>query len=243
MDTFDAHTVGVDSVTDLAVLHIEATGLATAEFGDSNALRVGDAVAAIGNPLGETLRGTMTNGIVSAINRDVLNQGRTMTLIQTNAALNAGNSGGPLVNCYGQVIGINTMKISSFSAESNVEGLGFAIPSATVKDIIDQLVRQGYVSGRPTLGITGQSISLFEQYYYRWPAGLVLTQISEDSDAFRKGLEAGDILVSVNDQPIISQEDLNSIISPLNPGDKITASIYRDGTVYQISLTLDEARG
>ena len=99
------------------------------------------------------------------------------------------------------------------------------------------------MSGRPTLGITGQSISLFEQYYYRWPAGLVLTQISEDSDAFRKGLEAGDILVSVNDQPIISQEDLNSIISPLNPGDKITASIYRDGTVYQISLTLDEARG
>ena len=241
--TFAAHAVGLDPISDLAVLHIEATGLTTAEFGDSNALRVGDAVAAIGDPLGSALRGTMTNGIVSAINRDVQLKGRTMTLIQTNAALNAGNSGGPLVNCYGQVVGINTMKISSFSGESNVEGLGFAIPSATAKDIIDQLVRQGYVSGRPTLGVTGESISRFEQYYYRWPAGLVLTHIFEDSDAFRQGLESGDILVSINDQPIINQDTLDAALYPMNPGDTVTVVIYRDGTHYQLTLTLGEARG
>ena len=240
--SFAAHLVGQDPVSDLAVLHIEATGLTTAEFGDSNALRVGDAVAAIGDPLGTSLRGTMTDGIVSAINRDVNVNGRTMTLIQTNAALNSGNSGGPLVNCYGQVIGINTMKISAFAGESGVEGLGFAIPSATVKDIIDQLVKQGYVSGRPTLGLSGESISLFEQYYYRWPAGLILTDISEDSDAARQGVMSGDILVSINDQPILNQDALDTALYPMNPGDTVTAIIYRDGAHYQLTLTLDEAR-
>ena len=135
------------------------------------------------------------------------------------------------------------MKISSFSGESNVEGLGFALPSATAKDIIDQLVRQGYVSGRPTLGVTGESISRFEQYYYRWPAGLVLTHIFEDSDAFRQGLESGDILVSINDQPIINQDTLDTALYPMNPGDTVTVVIYRDGTHYQLTLTLGEARG
>ena len=184
----------------------------------------------------------MTDGIVSAINRDVNVNGRTMTLIQTNAALNSGNSGGPLVNCYGQVIGINTMKISAFADENGVEGVGFAIPTATVKDIIDQLVKQGYVSGRPTLGLAGESISLFEQYYYRWPAGLILTHISEDSDAARQGVESGDILVSINDQPILNQDALDTALYPLNPGDTVTAIIYRDGTHYQLTLTLGEAR-
>ena len=241
--TFTAHVVGQDPVSDLAVLHIEATGLSTAEFGDSNALRVGDAVAAIGDPLGTSLRGTMTDGIVSAINRDVNMNGRNMTLIQTNAALNSGNSGGPLVNCYGQVIGINTMKISAFADASGVEGVGFAIPSATVKDIIDQLVKQGYVSGRPTLGLEGEPISLFEQYYYRWPAGLILTSVSEGSDAARQGVESGDILVSINGEIILNQDTLNASLYTLNPGDTVTAVIYRGGTHYQLTLTLDEARG
>jgi len=241
--TFAAHVVGADPVSDLAVLHIEATGLTAAEFGDSAAMRVGDAVAAIGDPLGTGLRGTMTDGIVSAINRDVKLKGRTMTLIQTNAALNTGNSGGPLVNCYGQVIGINTMKISAFANNSGVEGLGFAIPSATVKDIIDQLVKQGYVSGRPTLGLAGESISRFDQYYYRWPAGLYITEVSEGSDACRQGVEPGDILVSINDSPIISQEALDEALYPMNPGDSVTVIIYREGAHYQLTLTLSEARG
>ena len=164
---FTARILGMDDVSDLAVLDIDATDLTPARFGDSDSLRVGDSVVAIGDPLGSELRGTMTNGIISAINRDVVVDGRTMSLIQTNAALNSGNSGGPLIDCYGQVIGINTMKIGTFTDTAGVEGLGFAIPSTQVKEIVDQIITQGYVSGRPTLGIYGETLSSFYQHYYR----------------------------------------------------------------------------
>ena len=137
---YPAAIVGTDTVSDLAVLYIDAKGLTPAAFGNSDALRVGDAVAAIGDPLGVELRGTMTDGIVSAINREVAVSGRKMTLIQTNTALNSGNSGGPLINCYGQVIGINTLKIGAFVDSAGVEGIGFAIPSTTVKEIAQSLV-------------------------------------------------------------------------------------------------------
>ena len=173
--TFQAELIGSDEVSDLAVLFISAGELIPAQFGDSSSLRVGDTVVAIGDPLGAEFRGTYTNGIVSAINRDVDVDGRTMTLIQTNAALNSGNSGGPLINCYGQVIGINTMKIGTFTDTAGVEGIGFAIPSATVKEIVDQLIQQGYVSGRPTLGLEGETISGVYQHYYRMPKGLYIT--------------------------------------------------------------------
>ncbi len=125
---FSANVVGSDEVSDLAVLRIPIAGLTPAQFGDSSTLRVGDTVVAIGDPLGVEYRGTYTNGIISGIDRDVDMDGRTMTLIQTNAALNSGNSGGPLINCYGQVIGINTMKIGAFTDKAGVEGLGFALP-------------------------------------------------------------------------------------------------------------------
>ena len=162
-----ARLVGSDPASDLAVLQVNATDLTPAEFGDSDEVYVGDAVAAIGDPLGVEFRGTMTNGIVSAINRNVNVNGRTMNLIQTNAALNSGNSGGPLINSCGQVIGINTIKIGAFTDSAGVEGLGFAIPSAVVKDIVSQILNQGYVSGRPFLGITGERLSVFYQRYYR----------------------------------------------------------------------------
>ena len=161
---FEATLVGADEITDLAVLRISAEDLDPVEFGDSSILRVGDSVSAIGDPLGMEFRGSFTDGIISAINRDVTIDGRKMSLIQTNAALNSGNSGGPLLNCYGQVIGINTMKIGAFTESAGVEGLGFAIPSATVKDVVEQLISQGYVSGRPTLGITGEALSVFYQH-------------------------------------------------------------------------------
>ena len=164
--TLPAILIGADSVSDLAVLHVTAEDLIPAELGDSSVLRVGDAVVAIGDPLGIELRGTMTDGIVSAINRDIDISGRSMNLIQTNAALNSGNSGGPLINCYGQVIGINTMKMGDSMSSGGVEGLGFAIPSTTVRDIVNQLIEKGYVSGRPYLGISGDSISEFYQFYY-----------------------------------------------------------------------------
>ncbi len=160
-----ARLVGADTVTDLAVLQVDASDLIPAQFGESDNLRVGDTVVAIGDPLGVELRGTLTDGIVSAINRDMILDGRPMTLIQTNAALNSGNSGGPLINCYGQVIGINTMKIGAFTDEAGVEGLGFAIPSCTVRDVVEQLIRQGYVAGRPDLGIEGERLCIFYQHY------------------------------------------------------------------------------
>ena len=239
---FPATLVGSDAISDLAVLHIQASGLTPAEFGDSSVLRVGDSVVAIGDPLGIELRGTMTNGIVSAINRDLVTNGRTLTLIQTNAALNSGNSGGPLINCYGQVIGINTLKIGVFTDESGAEGLGFAIPSSTVKDIADQLISQGYVSGRPTLGIRGESVSSFYQYYYRLPSGLYITELDPESDAYNKGLMAGDILLSIGENRISSMDDLQQAIASNDVGDTVRIVIYRDGRQYSADLILHEAK-
>ena len=240
---FSAKTVGRDEISDLAVLMIDAEDLVPAQFGDSGVLRVGDTVVAIGDPLGVEFRGTYTNGIVSAINRDVEMNGRTMTLIQTNAALNSGNSGGPLINCYGQVIGINTMKIGAFTDSAGVEGLGFAIPSATVKDIVDQLISQGYVSGRPTLGIEGESLSTFYQHYYRMPAGLYITYVDRSSDAYSKGIEDGDILMSINDTRITTMDELKAAIYDLEVGQKVQTVIYRAGQQYLVELTLTEDKG
>lgn len=240
---FQAALIGSDAVSDLAVLHIEAAGLVPAEFGDSSVLRVGDSVAAIGDPLGTELRGSFTDGIVSAINRDVTTGGRTLTLIQTNAALNSGNSGGPLINCYGQVIGINTLKISAFTDEAGVEGLGFAIPSTTVKEIVEQLTSQGYVSGRPTLGLTGESVSNFYQHYYHLPAGLYITEVEESSSAALVGIEAGDILLSIDDTRVTAPEDMNTILYNHQVDDVVTVIIYRGGRQYSVDLTLTEDRG
>ena len=239
--SFTAKLIGADDVSDLAVLRIQATDIIPAEFGDSSVLRVGDSVAAIGDPLGEALRGTLTNGIVSAINRDVTTGGRTLTLIQTNAALNSGNSGGPLINCYGQVIGINTLKIGAFMDSAGVEGLGFAIPSTTVKEIVEQLINQGYVSGRPTLGITGEALSGFYQYYYRMPAGIYITALEENSDAAAKGIEPGDILISIEGIRVTDMDSLKSALLNYEIGHCVNVIIYRGGRQYSVSLTLHES--
>ena len=238
-----AAIIGSDEISDLAVLQIQAESLTPAQFGDSTQLRVGDTVVAIGDPLGVKFRGTYTDGIVSAINRDVEMDGRTMTLIQTNAALNSGNSGGPLINCYGQVIGINTMKIGTFTDNAGVEGLGFAIPSATVKEIVDQLIAQGYVSGRPTLGLEGESLSSFYQHYYRMPAGLYITAVDRSSDAYQKGVETGDILLYIGQQRITSPEEMKAAVMQYAVGDTVDTIIYRAGQQYQVELILSEDKG
>lgn len=238
---FTADLVGADEVSDLAVLRIEGDNLIPAEFGDSSVLRVGDSVAAIGDPLGEALRGTLTNGIVSAINRDVTTGGRTLTLIQTNADLNSGNSGGPLINCYGQVIGINTMKIGDYTDIAGVEGLGFAIPSTTVKEIVEQLIIQGYVSGRPTLGLEGEAVSTFYQLYYRMPAGMYITGVAEASDAAEAGIEPGDILLSIDENRITDPETLKQLLYSYEIGDTVTVIIYRAGRQYSVDLVLEES--
>ena len=241
--TVDAVLVGLDEVTDLAVLHIEAEDLVPAQLGDSASLRVGDTVVAIGDPLGIALRGTMTDGIISAINRDIDVDGRTMSLIQTNAALNSGNSGGPLINCYGQVIGINTMKMGDSMSAAGVEGLGFAIPSATVTDIVNQIIEQGYVSGRPTLGITGESISNLYHFYYRLPKGLYITAVDAGSSADQVGIEEGDILLSIDGTDISSPDALKAQLYNYEPGDQVQAVIYRSGQQYAVTLTVGEANG
>ena len=240
---FQAQLIGSDIISDLAVLRIDAQDLIPAQFGDSDILRVGDSVAAIGDPLGVDLRGTYTDGIISAINRDVSMNGRTMTLIQTNAALNSGNSGGPLINCYGQVIGINTMKIGAFADSAGVEGIGFAIPSATVRDIVDQLILQGYVSGRPTLGVTGESLPLFYQHYYRMPAGLYITAVEPGSAAEKCGIQQGDILISINETRMTDFNSLQTSILAYEVGDTITVTIYRDGQTATAQVVLLEDKG
>ena len=242
---FEAALVGSDEMSDLAVLKIDARGLQAAEFGDSSKLRVGDSVVAIGDPLGVQLRGTMTNGIISAINRDLTVGDRTMTLIQTNAALNNGNSGGPLINCYGQVIGINTVKMSSYySASATVEGLGFAIPISVAKPIIDELIENGYVAGRPAIGISGDSLPPSYRTYYRLPDGVYVTSVNEGSDAKAKGIREGDIVTAINGEKICSIDELNTVKNQYAAGDEVTLTIYRSGTYYEVTVTLvDQATG
>ena len=241
--TFPAALVGRDEISDLAVLHIECTGLTPAQFGNSDNLRVGDSVIAIGDPLGVKFRGTCTDGIVSAINRGVDVGGHTMTLIQTNAALNTGNSGGPLINAYGQVIGINTMRIGSFAEDSGVEGLGFAIPSTTMQEIVSQLIAQGYVSGRPTLGITGESLSVFYQHYYRLPAGMYITEVDRSSDAYVKGIQSGDILTRIDDVSVTNMADLKTAVGDKSVGSVVKVVVYRGGQAYEVELELTEDKG
>ena len=242
---FEAALVGSDEMSDLAVLKIDARGLQAAEFGDSSKLRVGDSVVAIGDPLGVQLRGTMTNGIISAINRDLTVGDRTMTLIQTNAALNNGNSGGPLINCYGQVIGINTVKMSSYyTASATVEGLGFAIPISVAKPIIDELIENGYVAGRPAIGISGDSLPTYYRAYYRLPDGVYVTSVNDGSDAKAKGIREGDIVTAINGETISSIDDLNTIKNQYAAGDEVTLTIYRSGAYYEVTVTLvDQATG
>ena len=235
--TLEATIVGCDTLSDLAVLYISADGLIPAEFGDSDALMVGDDVVAIGDPLGVELRGTMTNGIISAINRNIVSNGRTMTLIQTNAALNSGNSGGPLINRFGQVIGINTMKIGAFTDSAGVEGLGFAIPSVTVKEIVGQLISQGYVSGRPALPLEGEWVSLFQQQFQRLPAGLYITQTPDHST-----IQAKDIIIGVDGVRVTSSEALETVLYAHQVGDEVDVVLYRNGKQISTTIILTENR-
>ena len=231
----EAKLVGADTISDLAVLKIEVTGLSPAQFGDSSGLQVGDSVVTIGNPLGEDLRGTMTNGIISAINRDITYDGHLMTLIQTNAAINEGNSGGPLINMYGQVIGITNMKAVS---TNGVEGIGFAIPTASVHTVVDALIAEGRVSGRPSIGITIAPVSSSALDYYDLPDGLYIESVAKGSDAEKQGVQSGDILVAVNGESVATTYDVNAIKDGLQVGDSMTLTLYRDGKTFDVTVTL-----
>lgn len=236
-DSYDALLVGADGTSDIAVLKIDGVSFPCAQFGTSDSLRVGDMAVAIGNPLGEDYAGTMTNGIISAIDRNVVYNGHSMTLLQTNAALNEGNSGGPMVNAYGQVVGITNMKIMSMYY-SAVEGIGFAIPSSVVKEIADQLLEKGFVSGEATIGITAGSVSREAQMLYDLPDGVYVASVDENSDAYAKGLQVGDIILKVNGETVTTVTEVNLLKDGLSVGDSLTLTVYRDGKTFDMEIRL-----
>ena len=232
--TYDALLVGEDPNTDLALLKIDAQGLTPAEFADSDELRVGDECFAIGNPLGVTYRASFSNGIISAVSRNVNMNDYTMNLIQTTAALNSGNSGGPLINIYGQVIGVNNMKIMSSS--STIEGMGFAIPSVTAKRICDTLIAYGEVE-HPVIGITCYGVTAGDMDGNE-ADGIYVYTISTGSDAFAAGLREGDIITHLNGQPVYQVSDVD--LSGYRVGDEITVTVYREGEVFDLTFALVE---
>ncbi len=237
----EARLIGIDTKTDLAVIKVDKTELIPAEFGLSDELEVGELAIAIGNPLGFDLAGSVTGGLISALNRELTVEDKQMTLIQTDAAINPGNSGGPLVNSYGQVIGINSVKISS-SYSTSVEGLGFAIPIDEAKPIIDDLILYGYVKGRPMIGLSGEDITAVIARYYNLPQGVIVRFIEPDSGAEKGGIKIGDIIIGINDQPIATMSELNKIKDTFKAGVTIKLTVYRDGETIDVSVVLSEAK-
>ncbi len=233
---FTAELIGADSTSDIALLKVDASGLKAATFGDSVFLNIGDNVAAIGNPLGDSFTRTLTDGIISAIDRDVMHDGHKMTLLQTNTALNEGNSGGALFNMFGQVVGITNMKM--VSASSGIEGIGFAIPSSTVKAVISALLADGEVKGRPSIGITVGEIPEEALKKYSLPVGLYVASVSKESDAWKKGLREGDIILEAEDIPVRKTSELNDLKNKLQVGDLINLKFWRDGKELQLSIKL-----
>lgn len=231
---YEATLVGTDSQADLAVLKIEVDYLTPAEFGDSSELHVGDEVAAIGNPLG--LNFSLSNGIVSALDRDVETNGYYMTMIQTNVAINEGNSGGALINMHGQVIGITSMKLVSYSAYSTIEGMAFAIPTSVVKPVVDQLIDQGYIR-RPSLGIMCATLDAEAAAREGLIEGIYVSSIYEESDAFGK-LQERDVIIAANGIEVLSNEDLSNVKNEMSVGDIIVLTIYRDGETLDVEIVL-----
>lgn len=230
----EAKYVAGDADNDLAVLKADAEGLNAAEFGDSNALMVGDPVYAIGNPLGVELRGTLTDGIVSAINRDVQVQGRTLTLIQTNAALNSGNSGGPLINCYGQVVGINTIKMST-NYKTTIEGLGFALPTSVITYMVNDLIQHGEIHSEPTLGITVQPLATLLPDGNQ---GIEVEEVYQGTGAHQAGVRPGDVIVEAEGESVSTSADLLRIRRGILAGESMELLIWRDGEYLTLSVVL-----
>ncbi|WP_024861925.1 S1C family serine protease [Ruminococcus flavefaciens] len=240
-DRYDAEVIGYDTDYDLAVLKINAKDLVAAEFGNSDELSLGQNVIAIGNPLGFDLMNTVTSGIVSGLNRQITINEKSMTLIQTDAAINSGNSGGPLINKYGQVIGINSSKMSASYSEASIEGIGFAIPSNEASRIVEDIMEYGYVTGKPQLGISCQDITENISRMYDIPVGVYVTAVAEDSAAEKAGLQAGDIITKINDEDVASFEELTAKKNEHKAGETIELTYVRNGAEDKVTVTLDEA--
>ena len=239
-EEYDATLVGCDQSNDIAVLKIDAEGLTPVVLGDSDNLNVGDQVVAIGNPLGE-LTFSLTTGAVSALNREVtLSSNVTMDLIQTDCAINSGNSGGALFNLYGEVIGITNAKYSSSSSgsEASIDNIGFAIPMNHVKNIVKSIIETGSIT-KPYIGVTVTAVSS-EAQAYGLPTGAAVRSVEEDSPAAKGGLEANDIITEVNGTAITSNSDLVSYVGEQAPGDELKLKVYRQGKTLEITVTIGE---
>lgn len=233
---YDARIVGSDSSSDLAVLKVEANHLPAADFGSSSDLQIGELVVAIGNPLG--YENTVTDGIVSGLNRQLTSYIDSVTLIQTNAAINSGNSGGALVNSKGEVVGINSAKLVA----SNAEGMGFALSIDEVKPIVEEIISKGHVS-RPYLGVSINSqyqVDAETAQKYEIPMGIQIYEVAANSPAERAGLKAGDIIYKVNDTLIQSFDDLSDLIDDSKVGDRLRVLAERNGEKIVADVTLVE---
>lgn len=234
-ESVEATIIGYDSVTDMAVLKVEKTGLTAAEFGNSEDISVGELAVAIGNPLGEEFAGTVTVGYISATNRKMSTDGTTYNLIQTDAAINSGNSGGPLVNTKGKVIGINTAKIAS----TGVEGMGFAIPSNEILPIIEELITNKKIV-RPYIGIGGISLSKNLATRYNLVEGIYIQTVDDKGPAYIAGIKQGDVITEADGITVKSIAELNEIKYKKNVGDKIKLKIYRETEYKEITVILTE---
>ena len=231
---YEANIIGTDEQTDLAVIKIEKDGLTAAELGDSNSVKIGEFAMAIGNPLG--MQSSVTSGIISAVNRTVTGEnGNTYTLIQTDAAINSGNSGGALVNSEGKVIGINTLKLSG----TGVEGMGFAIPINDTIDIYKQLIEHGKVL-RPYIGIEGIDITESMAEKYKLPVGIYIKVIQNSSPAASSDLKTGDVIVGANGTSVKTMDELNKIKESKNIGDTLELEINRNGQTFKVNIKLAE---
>lgn len=233
-ESYEAKIIGTDKQTDLAIIKIDATGLTAAELGDSSSVKVGEFVLAVGNPLG--LDTSVTSGIVSALERDITSEdGTVYHVMQTDCAINSGNSGGALVNSKGQVIGINTLKL----AGTGIEGVGFAIPVNDTIAVYEQLIKYGKVL-RPYIGISGSDLSENTAKRYNIPQGVYVEKISDDSDAKNSDLRVGDVITAINGTEIKSMEELNEVKNKLSIGDTVTLKVYRSGEYLDIEIKLTE---
>ena len=234
---YPAQIVGYDKRTDIAVLKIDAAGLTPAEFADSDQLKVGDTVLSLGNPgvAGENFTNTLTKGMVSAVNRTVTMSSINMQYIQTDAAINPGSSGGALLNLYGQVVGINAAKITT----TEIEGICFAIPTNIAKDVINDIVKNGYVSDRVRLGVTIRGLSSYEAEMYNVPQGLVIVGFSSDSEIPSKGAEIGDIITAINGVNTTSSNTLYNELEKFKAGEKVKLTIYRQASGSQRARTFE----
>ena len=234
--SLDTKIIGTDEQTDLAVIKVTPTSdLTAAEFGDSDELEPGEYAYAIGSPGGVQFANTITGGRISAINRDLTVNDRVMTLIQTDASINNGNSGGALINKYGQVVGITSAKLSGNAfGSATVEGMGFAIPINTAKDIVDELIQNGYVSGRPSIGITGQNVESADGKV----SGVQVYSIDSRAKAASEGLQVGDVITAVDGTPTPDMDKVNELKQDKKAGDKLTLSVYRISTGKTLNITI-----